>query len=140
MPGSPAAYLRVYEPLGSFPTQDRSRWERYVRQGAAPDRDTATSGERAQTMAAVIAPSLDVAVEHALVKSVDGLTLVCPLQLQLRVWEAAVDFRDSLPGVIAAAFVPTALTDVAERDLGRWKAHRPGLVSHVLMSTWTVPM
>lgn len=135
---SPAAYLRVYEPLAAFPAEERLRWERYAASGA-PSRRAGSRRERVVALAATVRPTLDVADEAAFVQMADGLMFICPWSTQLRVWQAALEFRGLMPERVAEAFLPRRVTEPAEIELGRWKARRPGVKIYVQSSTWMVP-
>ncbi len=136
---SPAAFLRVYEPLAAFVPTERARWERYASRPDVLSRSVGTRRERESSLAAVIRPSLDVQREGAFVHRADGLVFVCPWNTQVRVWQAAVEFRDGLPGPVADAFLPRPLVDAGERELGRWRARRPTIKIYVQTCTWLVP-
>ena len=135
---SPAAYLRVYEPLAAFPPEERVRWQRYAASGP-PSRRAGTRRERVVALVATVRPSLDVNDESAFVQWVDGLMYVCPWSTQLRVWQAAVEFRSLMPERVAEAFLPKRIIAPAELELDRWKARRPAIKIHVQSCTWTVP-
>ncbi len=136
---SPAAYLRVYEPLAAFPPAERLRWERYAARGRVPTRRAGARRERAVALVATIRPSLDVADESAFVQMTDGLMFVCPWYTQLRVWQAAMEFRGRLPERVAEAFIPRRLAEPAETELDRWRSRRPDLKIYVQTCTWMVP-
>ncbi|WP_322750296.1 MULTISPECIES: hypothetical protein [unclassified Frankia] len=136
---SPAAYLRVYEPLAAFPQADRLRWERYAAKGRVPSRRAGARQERVVALVATIRPSLDVADESAFIQVADGLMFVCPWYTQLRVWQAAMEFRGGLPDRVAEAFIPRRLADPAETELDRWRTRRPDLKVYVQTCTWMVP-
>ncbi|WP_250279245.1 hypothetical protein [Frankia sp. Cppng1_Ct_nod] len=136
---SPAAYLRVYEPLAAFPAAERLRWERYAAKGGVPTRRAGARRERVVALVATIRPSLDVADESAFIQMADGLLFVCPWYTQLRVWQAAMEFRGELPERVAEAFIPRRLADPAESELDRWRARRPDLKVYVQTCTWIVP-
>lgn len=136
---SPAAYLRVYEPLAAFSPAERVRWERYAAAGAAPSRRAGSRRERVVALVATIGPSLDVADESAFVQLVDGLVFVCPWYTQLRVWQAAVEFRESLPEAVAQAFLPRRIVDPAAGELEHWRTRRPEIKAYVQTCTWLVP-
>jgi hypothetical protein len=135
---SPAAYLRVYEPLAAFPPDERVRWERYAKDGA-PSRRAGARRERVVALAATVRPTLDVADESAFVQVADGLTFVCPWSTQLRVWRAAVEFRGLMPEPVAEAFLPRRIVDPVGLELGRVQARRRQLKIYVQTSTWMVP-
>jgi hypothetical protein len=90
-------------------------------------------------LVAAVRPSLDVADESAFVQVSDGLTFVCPWSTQLRVWQAAMEFRGLMLERIAEAFLPRRIVDPAETELGRWRARRPHIKAHMRMNTWMVP-
>ncbi|WP_239308770.1 MULTISPECIES: hypothetical protein [unclassified Frankia] len=136
---SPAAYLRVYEPLAAFPPAERLRWERYAAKGRLPSRRAGARQERVIALVATIRPSLDVADESAFIQMADGLMFVCPWYTQLRVWQAAMEFRGGLPDRVAEAFIPRRLADPAEIELDRWRTRRPDLKVYVQTCTWMVP-
>jgi hypothetical protein len=134
------SYLRAYEPLAAFPPPERRRWERYVAEGAVPDR---VRGARAEQRAGIVAaigvpPAND--VEHAFVHRVDGMTYVCPWRTQLRTWEAMAEFRKDMPDEIADAFFPKQAAEVAERELARVRHTDPDIKSYILSETWQVPL
>jgi hypothetical protein len=135
---SPAAYLRVYEPLAAFAPAERLRWQRYAA-AAPPSRRAGARRERMVALVATVRPTLDVAGESAFVQMVDGLMFVCPWSTQLRVWRAALEFRGGMPERVAEAFLPRRIIDPAETELDRWRARRPELKVHIQSSTWTVP-
>jgi hypothetical protein len=118
---SPAAYLRVYEPLAAFTPADRLRWQRYAAT-APPSRRAGARRERMVALVATVRPTLDVAGESAFVQMVDGLMFVCPWSTQLRVWQAALEFRGGMPDRVAEAFLPRRLVDPAETELDRWRS------------------
>jgi hypothetical protein len=90
-------------------------------------------------LVAAVRPTLDVAGESAFVQMVDGLMFVCPWSTQLRVWQAALEFRGGMPERVADLFLPRRIVDPAEIELDRWRARRPELKVHIRTSTWTVP-
>jgi hypothetical protein len=136
---SPAAYLRVYEPMAAFPPADRARWERYAAAGA-PSRAAGSRRERDASLLAAVRPTLDIDHEGALVQRVDGLLHICPMNTQIRVWQAAMEFRGELPEQVAEAFLPRRIAEPAEAELERWRTRRPDLKVHVQISLWLVPL
>jgi hypothetical protein len=78
--------------------------------------------------------------EHAFVTEVDGVTLLCPWRTRIRACEAIGDFRDPLPEELADMFVPRAVAEVAEDELEQWRLAHPDLHTHILSSTWQVPL
>lgn len=135
-----ASHLRVYEPLASFPADERSRWEGYLASGQVPSRQHGVLLEHHHAVVAAIGhpPASD--VEHAFVHRVEGQSYLCPWRTQLRTWVALAEFRASLPVEIADAFVPRATAEVAERELALARARSPELKTHIMSATWQVPL
>lgn len=143
LPGN-TAQLRVYEPMAAFSPAERARWERYAEsaQAAGPGFDPmlAVRAEHASALAAAVRASLVVPEEHALLRTFDGLSFVCPLDTQRRVWEAVVEFRTGLADVIADAFLPRVLVQDAEDQLAATREGGEGRPPHVISATWQVPL
>lgn len=135
--------LRVYEPLAAFAPLERARWERYAEAGRAGgtllEPRSALASEHATALQMLVQRRLDVTEDQALVRLVDGLAYVCPLDTQRRVWEALGEFRSGLADVVADAFVPRAAADEAAARLEAATATDPRPV-HVLTATWHVPL
>jgi len=139
-----AAHLRVYEPIGSLPDPERSRWVSYAESARAASRPALMAREHSVglTAAARLSPRLrfDDAVEDAYVRHLDGLNYVCPWRWQLRVWEALDDFRSGLPDQIADAFVPGAAAATAADEADAWRAGHPQVRSGIRTVGWHVPV
>ncbi len=140
--GSPAAYLRVFEPLVAFPDDQRAAFERLRAEQAAglPDRAGAEQAERTAAIAAAIRPTLDLPDGPVLIEQIDGLAYVCPARTRVRALVAAGEFRDGMVGRIADAFLPPALSDEAESVLDQIRRKEPELKLHVLTCTYLVPL
>ena len=139
-----AAHLRVYSPLGSLPEDERKEWTAYVESGQALSRPVLMALEHdvaAQAMLSV-PPRGELAVEreHAYVRHLDGLTYICPWQLQARAWLAARDFRALLPDELADAFLPVGSVLAAEAAYDAWQAHHPDATIGIRSETWSVPI
>jgi len=137
------AHLRVYEPLAAFEGPERRRWEAYLKAGNIPSVAGGREMEHAASIRALIGrpPSyLPVLGEHAFVTEIDGVTLLCPWRTRLRACEASGDFREVLPEDLADVFVPRPVAEVAEDELEQWRLDYPELHTHVLSSTWQVPL
>ena len=143
LPGN-TAQLRVYEPLAAFSATERAHWERYAEsvksRGENLDSAHAVRAEHSSALAAAVRASLVVSEENALLRFHDGLTFVCPLDTQRRVWEAVVEFRTGLADVIADAFVPRALADDAENRLAAHREDTEARPPHIISATWQVPL
>jgi len=138
-----AAHLRVYQPLAAFSDADRARWIAYAEAEDAPSRPVLMSREHEIALAAAISmpPRIDFdAAEQAYVRHVDGLTYICPWRLQVRAWEALLEFRSRVPDELADAFVPAPSAVAAERLYDDWVAAHPDDPSPIMTSTWQVPI
>lgn len=133
-----AAWLRVYVPLSALGPAARDRWQAYADQGAAPDRAAAARLEAAAALALLVRADLQVPARfagQAIIERVDGLTYVCPLDLQRRVWQAAAQARAGLPSLLADALLPVAAGDPAAA--GNAPGGPAGAVS---CAPWVVPL
>ena len=138
-----AAHLRVYEPLAAFDRDERRHWEQYLRAGNIPSVQGGMAMEQAAAVHAVLGRNpaiMPVVGEHAFVTEVDGVTLLCPWRTRIRACEAMGDFRDPLPDELADMFVPRAAAEAAEDELEQWRVEHPDLHTHILSSTWQVPL
>lgn len=140
--GGHVAQLRVYEPLAAFPEPERRHWAAYVAQGRAPQRADARGLERVAALRALVAasPGLPAEEGHAAVHELDGVTLVCPWRTRVRAAEALVEWRDTLHEDLADAFLPRAVAAAAVDELHAWQQDHADLHTHVLSSTWGVPL
>ena len=137
------AHLRVYEPLGSLPEDERRRWSAYVESGHAPSRPLLMAREHEAAVAAALAVPPRVSFggeEQAFVRHLDGLTYICPARLQLRVWEALEEFCSRLPDEILEAFLPGAICAGAEVEHDAWVAAHPDVRPGILSASWAVPV
>jgi hypothetical protein len=134
--GLPAvAQLRVYEPLAAWEEPERSRWAARADR-AREDHLGVDAAERRVAFTAVLAtpPRLpeDDGERGAYVLDVDGITCVCPWDLELRVTHALARAQEELPAPLLAAAVPPAL---------RAQVGPPRLAPvHVRDAAWHVPV
>ncbi len=139
-----AAYLRVYEPLTAFGEPDRSRWASYAASAGRLRRASAIQAEHEQAMRRlcavppIVAPARE--SEDAYVRRADGVVYICPWQTRLRSWLALGRLRATLPPSLTDTFVPRRIADVAAADFARWHSHAPSIRTHILTSTWHVPL
>jgi hypothetical protein len=140
-----AAELRVYQPVVAFPEPERRRWEAYLASGGAlSPRD----GQRWERMLGLTSacrrsprlPELAEADEHAYVLTVGGVTLLCPLHTELRMWRAAADLASVLPPELVDAVMPPSEVERASRQHERWLAVNPESTPHILSNRWAVPV
>jgi hypothetical protein len=139
-----AAHLRIYEPLGALPEQERQHWSTYVEDGAVPSRPVLMAREHEAALAAALAvpprPTLGADDDQAYVRHLDGLTYVCPWRLQLRAWEALEEFRALLPEELGEAFLPRAAVEQAEDEQELWLAAHQDVRIGIRSSTWSIPL
>ncbi len=69
----------------------------------------------------------------------EGLRLVCPRNLRLRVLESTVAFANAFRG-LGVGLVPEDAAKAADRELRLYHSAHPGHRSHVLTSAWHVPV
>ncbi|WP_144123178.1 hypothetical protein [Catellatospora sichuanensis] len=143
MPSQFAAYLRVYEPLTAFAPERERFWRRYVDEGRAVGVSDGPGRQRATVLEALGAgwsrlPDLpdEAYVMQGLTGQTD-VTLVCPWNLRVRVAEAALQARDGVPQVLADAFVPPVLVDLAQTVVEQTRAEDR---MHEQVATWGVPL
>ncbi|MEU8000481.1 hypothetical protein AB0B66_04820 [Catellatospora sp. NPDC049111] len=143
MPSQFAAYLRVYEPLTAFAPERERFWRRYVDEGRAVGLSDGPGRQRATVLEALGAgwsrlPDLpdEAYVMQGLTGQTD-VTLVCPWNLRVRVAEAALQARDGVPQVLADAFVPPVLVDLAQTVVEQTRAEDR---MHEQVATWGVPL
>jgi hypothetical protein len=131
------SYLRVYQPIASFPADERRRW--------VVDSSGATDDERAVARRWLIAGSLPAdpslaPTEGAFVRKLNGATYVCPWRTRLRMLAGLLAFRGTIPEEIADAFVPEDEARRAATELARLDADHPDVRSHILHANWHVPL
>jgi hypothetical protein len=143
VPSQFAAYLRVYEPLTAFAPERERFWRRYVDEGRAVGVSDGPGRQRATVLEALGAgwsrlPDLpdEAYVMQGLTGQTD-VTLVCPWNLRVRVAEAALQARDGVPQVLADAFVPPVLVDLAQTVVEQTRAEDR---MHEQVATWGVPL
>jgi hypothetical protein len=140
LPGAPAAYLRVYEPLAAFSEEEQQRYSALRHAGPTPSRIELDRAERSAAVRAAVHTSLELPEGDVLLESVDGLLYVCPLRTRLRALIAAGEFRSGMAPAVAEAFLPVGVAERAEDDLERWRRRVPGMKVCVVSCTYLVPL
>ncbi len=139
-----ASHLRVYEPLGSLPEDERRCWSDYIESGEAVSRPVLMAVEHELAARALLAvpPRVELTSEreHAYVRHLDGLTYVCPWRLQVRAWDAVRDFRVLMPDEIAEAFLPLTSVAAAEASYEAWQVANPDVAVGIRSETWAIPI
>ncbi|MDQ1484861.1 MAG: hypothetical protein QOJ62_554 [Actinomycetota bacterium] len=148
-----AAFLRVYEPLGAFPAQQRAEWRTLASAGGPTAAEHAAREHSAALRALSALPprlvtDLDLGADRqpaagpAIVlapPAPDGEIRVCPADLSWRSLLALDEFQSTIAVAVLSAFLPGAVIEEASRvmsDVGS-AARRP---PHVRNSAWGVPL
>ena len=136
------AYLRVYEPLESFPEPARSRWAHYAASSGGRDDGLVVEHRNARRNLVMVPPVAVPAQESddAFVLHVDDSTYVAPVRFRLRSWLAFADFRDGVAGELLDAFIPPAVAAATEEDHERWRLEEADGRAPILTATWGVPL
>jgi hypothetical protein len=134
-----AAYLRVYEPLTAFAPERQRFWRKYVAEGRAIGSYDGPGRQRTVVLEA-LGPAwskLPDLPDEAYVLGAEETVLVCPWNLRKRVAEAALQARDGVPQVLADAFVPPTLVDLAQTVVDETRGEER---VHEQVATWGVPL
>ncbi len=132
------AYLRIYQPLSSFPAEEQEQWVENCR-----DDESSEPKEARRWLIATALPAdqnLATPTEGAFVRELDGQLLICPWRTRLRMLAALLAFRNSVPEEVAEAFVPEAEARRAAHELAVLGDERPEVRSHILHANWHVPL
>ncbi len=119
-----AAYLRVY-----LPEREAGRFDPHV--------DAGHGGALVMGEFGVWRESLR---NDAYVAEWSGHRWVCPRYPRLRMLEGLVAFRNAYPGVAGSALAPERVVRSAAAELERLYRVRPDARSHILTSSWHVPL
>lgn len=132
------SYLRVFQPLSSFPSHEQQQWAEHASEVEA----TEPKVSRRWLIAAALPDDQSLAApsEGAFVREVDGVTLICPWRTRLRMLAGLLAFRNSVPEEVADAFVPEAQARRAAHELAVLGDERPEVRSHILHANWHVPL
>ncbi len=118
------AYLRVYESA-----RRTGRWDRHV------DRN-----RRRVLVVGEIGVWQESLREDAFVASWQERDWVCPRTPRLRMLEGLLAFRNAYPGTVGSRLAPERLVDRAAAELEALYRDRPEAKSHILTSSWHVPL
>lgn len=135
-----AAYLRIYEPLSAFVEPDRTRWAAYASAAARERRAAALAEEYAESLRRVAAvPPVLVPQresEHAYIRSIEGVTYVCPWQTRLRSWLALSELRATGDAQIGEVLVAGQVAQAVGALSGEQVADRV----YIRTNAWSVPI
>lgn len=134
----PSSYLRIYQPLASFPQEERERWSAYVANAPQfpPPHQYRHVAFNPSAQTGMLFPA---GGEHAYVKNVNGEWLVCPWRMRLRVLVGLLSFRNSLPES-ADAWIPEREALRAAEELEALRHAEPELRNNITTASWYVPL
>jgi hypothetical protein len=133
----PTAYLRVYQPLASFPEAEKKRLAGSPEE-PRPEAEASHRWLISGSMPIVSSPfGLS---DGAFVRSSDGISLVCPWRTRMRMLSQLVAFCASVPEEVAEAFVPEEQARRAARELEALCEQYPEARLHILHANWHVPL
>ncbi|RKT05875.1 hypothetical protein BX286_3891 [Streptomyces sp. 3211.6] len=135
-----ASYLRIYEPLASFPEPERTHWAAYARRGPAP---TAQDELRRSLSDLVRVPVVGVPVHEsgdAFTAELDGVLLVCPWRTRLRGWLALEELVASFPAPVLDAALPASARRRAAAEYEAWRERNPDARPWIRTGVWQVPL
>ncbi|WP_028649915.1 hypothetical protein [Nocardiopsis sp. CNT312] len=138
------AYLRVYQPIDSFPPSDRGYWEAYAASSDRPRRINALAAEHDESLTRILSDPPAVAPFEesgdAYLRRVNERLYVCPWQTRLRSWQAFGEFSGATPAVLSDAFIPACEAERAEEDYRAWREAGSRVWPGIKSSNWTVPL
>ncbi|GAA0296554.1 hypothetical protein GCM10010302_39080 [Streptomyces polychromogenes] len=135
-----ASYLRVYEPLASFPEPERTHWAAYARRGTAP---TAQDELRRSLSDLVRVPVVGVPDREsgdAFTAELDGVLLVCPWRTRLRGWLALEELAANFPAPVLDAALPPSARRRAAAEYEAWRERNPDARPWIRTGVWQVPL
>ncbi|CAM3923682.1 hypothetical protein NOGI109294_18795 [Nocardiopsis gilva] len=138
------AYLRVYQPVTALPRREQAYWRAYAESSGGIGRVEAMAAEHADALRRLVAAPPVLAPEQesrdAYVRVWGDDTYICPWQTRLRSWLAVREFRSATPARLSAAFVPEPVAQATEEAFQRWRDRGEPLRTHILTSTWGIPL
>ena len=138
------AYLRVYQPIESFPPDERRHWEGYARSTDRPLGARALAAEQAEILGRLVAtppvPAPPEESQDAYLHLVEGRLYVCPWETRLRSWRAFAEFTEQVPPELSKAFVPEREAERVEDRYREWRASGARIRPGTLSSNWGIPI
>lgn len=135
------AYLRIYEPLSSFPVAEAARWSAYAQEATGTDTVTVLRTEQHNALAAALRARALTPVrleEGAYVLREGDDIFICPDDLRLRSWLAMASLIDDIGDARLRLIAPGAL-EHPDPDFLRWRKEHPEAMPHIQQSRWQVP-
>ena len=133
-----SAYLRIFQPIASFPPDERARWESYIELGEheRPPRRVYRQGWTRGRLGILTSEEEG----RADIRLVNGAWHVCPWRTRIRMLASLLSLRDSVPREVADELVPEPEARRAARELARIRRRDPAAVPTLLQSAWHVPV
>lgn len=139
MPMVPSSFLRIYQPLGSFPEKERAKWAAYIASDPQPP-DTRRFRHVSfsdYAMTGMLYPATD---DEAYIRNVGSQWLVCPWRTRLRVLAGLLSYRNSVPEEAADMWVPEEEALKAASELEALRSEQPEIHSNITTAAWHVPL
>lgn len=134
----PCAYLRAFQPIEAFSTDERARWERYIVEEGHVNRAPTVYRQRAarDPRFGLLVPDVE---DHADILKLDEGYLVCPWHTRLRILTVLPEVRESFPDEVADSFLSEAEARRAAKEAVSVR-RRTGAVPFMMQSPWHVPI
>lgn len=131
------SYLRVYQPLSAFSSEERDRWLSEPERDELPEPRISRHWLATGAMMSIEGFGL---TDGAFVRRTQGDLMVCPWRTRLRMLAGLLAFRTSVPEEVADAFVPEEEARRAAHELAELGETHPEVRSHILHANWHVPL
>lgn len=126
----PHASLKVFEPLERFEPAERER----LLATAVASRPGAIVLSRTHGLDGIAAVDRAETIEES------GRSWICPHRSRLRLLSSLLTFQRAIPLEVSEAFMPADEAERAAIELHAIREAHPGWRSHILTSTWEVPV
>lgn len=134
----PQAYLRVFQPLSAFSSDERAHWERYIVDGSS------TRPTRVLYHQHLVAGKLGLLAptesEDADIRMFEGHHYICPWRTRVRILTSILQLREMTVPEMADQLVPEDEAKRAARELAKMRRRNPYAVPFMLQSPWHVPI
>lgn len=124
------ASLRVYEPVTSFTSKEKEKWNQI-----AWNSNTLQDEQRGALLRLVTSNPLALNHEGAHVLEIEGKRYVAPWSTTVRCWAALEDFKSTVPNSVARFFLPKTVEDT----ISIYSESIEDKISHIITSTWNIP-
>lgn len=130
------AFLRVYQPVESFSSEDAERWL-----SESVDAREAQAGRAWLVTGRLPGAGEGFSItEGAFVRRIEDKVFICPWRTRLRMLVGLLTFRGTVPEEVADAFVDEDVARRAAKELADISDNHPDVRSHILHANWHVPL